>query len=145
MIHLELSNKGDIKAFLEREGFVFKKSLGQIFLIDGTVAPRMAEFTADKDTGVIEIGPGAGVLTHELAIRAKRVIAIELDEKLKPVLKKTLQGLENVKLIFSDVLKTDLHTIIKENFSDCDRVTVCANLPYYITSPIIMNLLNIIV
>lgn len=139
---MEISNKNDIKAFLEKAGFVFKKSLGQNFLIDGTVAPKMAEFAGGKDTGVIEIGPGAGVLTRELAIRAKRVIAIELDEKLKPVLNKTLEGLDNVKVIFSDVLKTDLHAIINENFSDCGSVTVCANLPYYITSPIIMNLLK---
>ena len=139
---MEISNKNDIKAFLEKAGFVFKKSLGQNFLIDGTVAPKMAEFAGGKDTGVIEIGPGAGVLTRELSIRAKRVIAIELDEKLKPVLNKTLEGLDNVKVIFSDVLKTDLHAIISENFSDCGSVTVCANLPYYITSPIIMNLLK---
>ncbi len=139
---MEISNKNDIKAFLEKAGFVFKKSLGQNFLIDGTVAPKMAEFAGGKDTGVIEIGPGAGVLTRELSTRAKRVIAIEVDEKLKPVLNKTLEGLDNVKVIFSDVLKTDLHAIINENFSDCGSVTVCANLPYYITSPIIMNLLK---
>ncbi len=142
MILLEISKKGDIKAFLEKEGFVFKKSLGQNFLIDGTVAPEMAEFAGGDNTGVIEIGPGAGVLTRELALRAKRVIAIELDEKLKPILSQTLKNFANVKVIFSDVLKTDLNTVIKENFSDCERVTVCANLPYYITSPIIMNLLK---
>lgn len=142
MITLNLSRKSDIKSFLEKEGFVFKKSLGQNFLIDSSVAPKMAEHTCDKNTGVIEIGPGAGVLTHELSLRAKRVVAIELDEKLKPVLNKTLAGCKNVKIVFSDVLKTDLKKVIKENLSDCEEVCVCANLPYYITSPVIMQLLN---
>lgn len=142
MIDLKLSDKGDIKALLQKEGFTFKKSLGQNFLVDGSVAPRMAEFAADGDTGVIEIGPGAGVLTRELAARAKKVVAIEVDEKLKPVLNKTLGGLNNVELIFGDVLKTDLKTVIKNSFGDCKRVMVCANLPYYITSPIITTLLK---
>lgn len=139
---LEISDKTDIKHFLEKEGFVFKKSLGQNFLIDPEVAPRMAQTAADGDTGVIEIGPGAGVLTKELSNLAKRVVAIELDEKLKPVLDKTLAGANNVKIIFADVLKVNLHAVIRENFSDCKRVTVCANLPYYITSPVIMKLLK---
>lgn len=142
MITLNLSRKSDIKSFLEKEGFVFKKSLGQNFLIDESIAPRMAERTCDKNSGIIEIGPGAGVLTYELSLRAKRVVAIELDEKLKPVLSKTLFDLKNVKIIFGDVLKVDLKKIIEENFSDCERVCVCANLPYYITSPVIMKLLN---
>lgn len=142
MITLNLSRKNDIKSFLEKEGFVFKKSLGQNFLIDESIAPRMAERTCDKNSGIIEIGPGAGVLTYELSLRAKRVVAIELDEKLKPVLNKTLFDLKNVKIIFGDVLKVDLKKIIEENFSDCERVCVCANLPYYITSPVIMKLLS---
>lgn len=139
---LELWNKSDIKAFLDKENFSFKKSLGQNFLIDGSVAPRMAELSCDKETGVIEIGPGAGVLTLELSQRAKKVVAIELDKKLEPVLSHTLKGCDNVKIIFADVLNTDLLTMIKENFGDCERVTVCANLPYYITSPVIMKLLK---
>ena len=139
---MQISDKADIKYFLEKEGFVFKKSLGQNFLIDPDVAPRMAQTAADGDTGVIEIGPGAGVLTKELAKLAKRVVAIELDEKLKPVLEKTLADEKNVKVIFADVLNVDLHKVIAENFNDCKRVTVCANLPYYITSPVIMKLLK---
>ena len=139
---LDLSNKREIKSFLSNENFRFKKSLGQNFLIDGSIAPRMADIAADSDTGVIEIGPGAGVLTRELAARAKRVVAIELDESLKPVLKETLKDLNNVSLIFGDVLKTDLKAVIKEYMEDCTRVTVCANLPYYITSPVITGLLK---
>ena len=139
---MELSGKNDIKSFLNKEGFRFKKSLGQNFLIDGTVAPRMADIAADENTGVIEIGPGAGVLTRELSLRAKRVVAVEIDETLKPVLSRTLGDLQNVKIVFGDVLKTDMRALIKENFSDCDRITVCANLPYYITSPVITGLLK---
>ncbi|MBP3706231.1 MAG: 16S rRNA (adenine(1518)-N(6)/adenine(1519)-N(6))-dimethyltransferase RsmA [Clostridia bacterium] len=139
---MELSNINELKGILSAEGFSFKKSLGQNFLMDDTVCPKMAESAADCDTGVIEIGPGAGVLTRELAKRAKRVVAIELDERLKNILEKTIGEFDNVKLIFSDVLKVDLHSLIKEEFSDCKSVNICANLPYYITSPIIMSLLQ---
>ena len=139
---LNLWSKSEIKSVLEREDFHFKKSLGQNFLIDGSVAPRMAQIACDKQTGVIEIGPGAGVLTLELARRAKRVVAIEIDENLKPVLSRTLENAQNVKVVFGDVLKTDLFSLIRDNFGDCARVTVCANLPYYITSPVITGLLK---
>lgn len=139
---MELSNQNDIRRLLEQGGFTFKKSLGQNFLIDPTVCPAMADAACDNETGVIEIGPGAGVLTNELAKRAKRVVSIELDERLKPVLKKTLGEYSNIEFIFADVLKIDLKKIIAEKFSDCKRVCVCANLPYYITSPILMMLLE---
>lgn len=139
---MELSNKNDMRRFLENEGFTFKKSLGQNFLVDPAVAPRMASFAADSRTGVIEIGPGAGVLTKELSLRAKKVVAIELDGNLRSVLEKTLKDCKNVRIIFGDVLKTDLVSVINENFSGCEKITVCANLPYYITSPVIMKLLN---
>lgn len=139
---MELSDKKSVSRILESGGFTFKKSLGQNFLIDPSVCPAMADAACGEDTGVIEIGPGAGVLTAELAKRAKRVVSIELDERLRQVLAKTLADFDNVKLIFADVMKTDLSAVIKENFSDCGRVTVCANLPYYITSPVIMSLLE---
>lgn len=139
---MELSDKKSVSRILESGGFTFKKSLGQNFLIDPSVCPAMADAACGEDTGVIEIGPGAGVLTAELAKRAKRVVSIELDERLRQVLAKTLADFNNVKLIFADVMKTDLSAVIKENFSDCGRVTVCANLPYYITSPVIMSLLE---
>ncbi len=138
----DLSNKRTIEKLLSAEGFTFKKSLGQNFLTDSFVCPAMAEAAADADTGVIEIGPGIGVLTVELAQIAKKVIAVELDERLRPILAKTLEDYENASVIFSDVLKLDLKKVIEEEFKDCKRVAICANLPYYITSPIIMSLLE---
>lgn len=137
-----LSDKKTIDKLLAEAGFTFKKSLGQNFLTDPTVCPEMAYAAADENTGVLEIGPGIGVLTAELCKTAKKVVTIELDERLRPVLAKTLADFENVKVIFGDAMKLDLRQIIEENFSDCENVTVCANLPYYITSPIIMMLLE---
>lgn len=139
---MELSNRQQISRFLEAEGFTFKKSLGQNFLVDPTVCPAMASAACDGETGVLEIGPGAGVLTLELAKRAKRVVAVELDERLRPILEKTLKGYDNVSFVFADVMKTDVAALIRENFADCKRVTIAANLPYYITSPIVMELLE---
>ena len=138
----DLSNKRTIEKLLSEAGFTFKKSLGQNFLTDPSVCPAMAEAAADADTGVIEIGPGIGVLTVELAELAKKVIAVELDERLRPILAKTLEDYPNASVIFSDVLKLDLKKLIEDEFSHCKRVTICANLPYYITSPIIMSLLE---
>lgn len=139
---MNLADYNTLKKLLESEGFNLKKAFGQNFLIDPSVCPRMAEAAADGNTGVLEIGPGAGVLTIELSKVAKRVVAIELDEKLRPVLKKSLADCDNVEVIFGDAMKTDLAALISEKFSDCERVAVCANLPYYITSPIIMHLLE---
>lgn len=139
---MDLTDVNTVKSILGECGFTFKKSLGQNFLTDSSVCPAMAESSADKTAGVIEIGPGAGVLTRELAAKAKRVVAIEIDSRLKPVLNKTVGGLDNVEVIFADVLKTDLDRLISERFSDCSYVSVCANLPYYITSPIITGLLS---
>lgn len=139
---MELSNIKTIENILKKHGFSFKKSLGQNFLINPSVCPKMAGFACDKEMGVLEIGPGIGVLTKELSNTAKRVVAIELDERLKPVLPETLADCKNVEIIFGDAMKLDLAKIIKEKFADCREVCVCANLPYYITSPIIMMLLE---
>lgn len=139
---MELSDRRQICRLLESDGFTFKKSLGQNFLVDPAVCPAMADAACDGETGVLEIGPGAGVLTVQLAKRAKRVVAIELDERLQPILAKTLAGYENVSFVFGDAMKIDLAAVIRENFADCRRVTVAANLPYYITSPIVMQLLE---
>lgn len=137
-----LSDIGTIKDILSRHGFTFSKSLGQNFLINPSVCPRMAELSgADKGVGVIEIGPGIGVLTNELCKLADKVVAIELDKRLLPVLEETLGEYDNLKVVNADVLETDLHKLIEEEFSDMD-VVVCANLPYYITSPVIMKLLE---
>lgn len=139
---MNLSDINTIKSLLSKAGFTFKKSLGQNFLIDATVCPRMAEAACDKKTGVLEIGPGIGVLTAELSKYAKRVVAIELDERLKQILPTTLSDCDNVEIIFGDAMKLDLKEIIATRFADCERVCVCANLPYYITSPIVMMLLE---
>ncbi|MBQ2934518.1 MAG: 16S rRNA (adenine(1518)-N(6)/adenine(1519)-N(6))-dimethyltransferase RsmA [Clostridia bacterium] len=139
---MNLADINTLEKLLKSEGFSFKKSLGQNFLIDPSVCPAMAEAACDKETGVIEIGPGVGVLTQELGRYAKKVVAIELDERLKKILPKTLAEFNNIKVIFGDAMKLDLLSIINEEFADCKRVCVCANLPYYITSPIIMQLLE---
>lgn len=139
---MNLADFDTLQKILRSEGFNTKKSLGQNFLIDPSVCPEMAGCACDKNTGALEIGPGAGVLTRELCDAAKKVVAIELDERLRPVLKRTLCDKDNVEVIFGDAMKLDLAALIKERFADCDRVAVCANLPYYITSPIIMMLLE---
>ena len=137
-----LTDIGTIKKLLERHGFRFSKALGQNFLINPSVCPRMAAACgADKETGVLEIGPGIGVLTRELAHTAGRVASIELDERLLPVLSETLAAEDNVQIIQGDVMKLDLAALIREQFPGM-RVVVCANLPYYITSPILMLLLE---
>lgn len=137
-----LSDIGTIKNILSRHGFTFSKSLGQNFLINPSVCPRMAELSgAGKCVGVIEIGPGIGVLTNELCKFADRVVAIELDKRLLPVLKETLAEYDNLKVINADVLEINLHKLIEDEFSGME-VVVCANLPYYITSPVIMKLLE---
>ncbi len=139
---MQLTSEKELRRFLESKGFTFKKGLGQNFLIDDTVCPRMAEAACSEGGGVLEIGPGAGVLTTELAKRAKRVVAIEIDERLKSILAETLKDYDNAEVIFGDCMKLDLLSLINNKFADCDRVTVCANLPYYITSPVVMMLLE---
>lgn len=137
-----LSNIGTIKDIMNRHGFNFNKSLGQNFLVNPSVCPRIAENgNANESFSIIEIGTGFGVLTVELAKRAKKVVAIEIDKKLMPVLAETLADYDNVKVINEDVLKVDLEKLIEDEFQGMD-VAVCANLPYYITSPIVMGLLE---
>ena len=137
-----LSDISVIKDIMTRHGFSFSKALGQNFLINPSVCPRMAEMCGiDEITGVIDVGPGIGVLTKELALRAKKVVSIELDDRLPAVLKETLAEFDNVEIVEGDVLKTDLHKLIEEKFQGM-KVVVCANLPYYITSPVIMYLLE---
>lgn len=139
---LELTDIGTIKALLARHGFHFSKALGQNFIVNPSVCPRMADESGiDSESGVIEIGAGIGVLTAELAKRAKKVVCIELDSKLLPILDETLADFDNIEIINADVLKTDLAALIDEKFGGMP-VYVCANLPYYITSPVIMTLLE---
>ena len=137
-----LSNIGVIKDLLTRYGFTFSKSLGQNFLVNPSVCPRMAELGgAAPGVGVIEIGAGIGVLTAELSKRAEKVVCIEIDRRLLPILDETLAGCSNVKIVNADVLQVDLQALIREEFPGMP-VVVCANLPYYITSPILMALLE---
>lgn len=131
-----------IKDIFARHGFSFSKALGQNFIVNPSVCPKIAEMGgAAKGVGVIEIGTGVGVLTHELAKRAEKVVAIEIDTRLLPILEETLSEHKNVTIINGDIMKLDLAEIIAEHFQGME-VVVCANLPYYITSPIIMMLLE---
>lgn len=137
-----LSNIGTIKEILSRHGFTFSKGLGQNFIINPSVCPRMAEECgAGKGVGVLEVGPGIGVLTNELCKVAEKVVSVELDKRLPAVLEETLGEHQNFKLISGDIMEIDLKKLIEEEFPDMD-VVVCANLPYYITSPVIMRFLE---
>lgn len=137
-----LSDISTIRAVLEKNGFHFSKALGQNFLINPSVCPRMAALSGAADcAGAVEVGPGIGVLTWELSQVAKKVVSIELDKRLLPVLDETLADCNNVKILNADVMKLDLRRMIEEEFPG-GEVAVCANLPYYITSPVIMRLLE---
>ncbi len=137
-----LSDINVVKRIMQKHGVTFNKGLGQNFLIDCEVCPAMAKSAElDENTCVIEIGPGVGVLTAELCKKAGKVIAFEVDDRLLPVLNETLSEFNNVEIINKDVLKCDFNTIIKEKCGNM-KIAVCANLPYYITSPVIMMLLE---
>jgi len=139
---MNLTNISTVKDILSRHGFSFSKGLGQNFLINPEICPKIAEMgNAGKNFGIIEIGTGIGTLTTELAKRAEKVIAVEIDSRLIPILDETLADYKNIKILNQDIMKTDLNKIISEEFSGL-KVAVCANLPYYITSPIIMMLLE---
>ena len=128
---------------LKKHGFTFKKSLGQNFLIDSNILNRIVDGAGvDKTVGVIEIGPGIGSLTEVLAKKAKKVISFEIDGRLLPILAETLAAYNNVEIINNDILKVDVDNIIAEKMSDCDKIMVVANLPYYITTPILTHLIE---
>lgn len=140
---MDLYDYNTIKRILTRHGFTFSKALGQNFLIDPSVCPRMAAaLEADDRTGVLEIGPGIGVLTKELSAVCGQVAAVELDRRLPDVLAETLADCPNVQVVPGDVLQMDLQALFADRFADCDRLQVCANLPYYITTPVLMRLLE---
>ena len=136
-----LTDRRVIRDVMERHGFTFSKSLGQNFIVNPSVCPRIAqEGGAAPGVGVIEIGAGIGVLTAELARRADKVVCVEIDRRLLPILAETLAEFSNITIV-ADVMKTDLAALIAREFPGME-VVVCANLPYYITSPILMSLLE---
>jgi len=131
------------KEILKKYGFTFKKSLGQNFLIDTNILNRIvdhAELT--EETGAIEIGPGIGALTEQLAKRAKKVLAFEIDQRLLPILADTLSPYPHAKVIHQDVLKANLKETLAQEFEGIEDLMVVANLPYYVTTPILMKLLE---
>ncbi len=137
---MDLTSPKVIRSIQDKFGFTFKKGLGQNFLTSNDILEDITD-AADIDGGVIEIGPGFGVLTRALAEKAEKVISIELDERLLPVLQYTLSDFDNVKIVNADVLKLDLNSLIREEFGS-QKVSIAANLPYYITTPIITRLLE---
>lgn len=138
---MEFISPAIIKRIAADYGFQFKKGLGQNFLSSQEVLEEIAEAAEIEDSGVIEIGPGFGVLTNELAKRASKVVALEIDDKLIPILADTLSEYDNVKVINRDVLKTDMAALINEEFGG-EKISIAANLPYYITTPIITTVIE---
>ncbi|GGI65681.1 MULTISPECIES: 16S rRNA (adenine(1518)-N(6)/adenine(1519)-N(6))-dimethyltransferase RsmA [Enterococcus] len=139
----EIATPSRTKEILKAHGFTFKKSLGQNFLTEPNILRKIvaaAEIT--KETNVIEVGPGIGALTEHLGQNANQVLAFEIDDRLIPVLADTLSPYSNIKVIHQDVLKADLATIIKQEFKEDLPIKVVANLPYYITTPIMMHFLE---
>ncbi|MCH6267887.1 16S rRNA (adenine(1518)-N(6)/adenine(1519)-N(6))-dimethyltransferase RsmA [Neobacillus citreus] len=131
------------RAILEKYGFSFKKSLGQNFLIDTNILKKIVSFAELTDeSGAIEIGPGIGALTEQLARSSKKTVAFEIDQRLLPILEDTLSPYPNVKVIHNDVLKADVGEVIAAEFAGISDLMVVANLPYYVTTPIIMKLLE---
>lgn len=139
---MELTNIATIRKLFEQSGFSFSKTLGQNFLINPTVCPNIAEMGGcKKGVCALEIGTGVGVLTRELAARCDKVAAVEIDRRLEPILRETLADFDNVEVVFADVMQTDLAALIEEKFGG-QKTVICANLPYYITSPVIMKVLE---
>ena len=141
-VSMDLCNISDIKALLTRHGFHFSKAKGQNFLTQSWV-PREIVLDAgiDDTCGVLEVGPGIGPLTQQLCKNAKKVVAVEVDRNLQPVLAETMAGNENLEIIFGDILKTDIKTLVQAEFQSL-RPMACANLPYYITTPVLAALLE---
>ncbi|MPY20818.1 16S rRNA (adenine(1518)-N(6)/adenine(1519)-N(6))-dimethyltransferase RsmA [Paenibacillus glucanolyticus] len=139
----DISTPRRTKEIISRHGFSFKKSLGQNFLIDQNILYKIVEAAGlDEDKGALEIGPGIGALTEKLAQTAGTVTAIEIDQRLIPILREVLEPYENVKVHHGDVLKVDLHELFQQDFGGVSKVSVVANLPYYVTTPILMKLLE---
>ncbi|EHY91557.1 MULTISPECIES: 16S rRNA (adenine(1518)-N(6)/adenine(1519)-N(6))-dimethyltransferase RsmA [Staphylococcus] len=143
MDYKDIATPTRTKALLNQYGFNFKKSLGQNFLIDVNIIHNIIDASdIDEQTGIIEVGPGMGSLTEQLAKSAKKVMAFEIDQRLIPVLKDTMGPYDNVTVINEDILKADIAHYVTEHLADCEKIMVVANLPYYITTPILLNLMQ---
>ncbi len=139
---LQLTDVNTVKNICEKHGFSLSKNFGQNFIVNAGICPKIVrESDINEEFGVLEIGPGIGVLTKEIAAKAAKVVAVEVDERLPLLLSETLSECDNVKIILGDILKINIAEIIENEFKGL-KVAVCANLPYYITSPIIMKLLE---
>lgn len=137
-----IATPSQTKMYLAKYGFTFKKSLGQNFIIDVNILTNILKAAGvTQDTGAIEIGPGMGALTEQLARHAEKVLAFEIDERLAPILSDTLADYSNISIVYHDVLKADLQKIITQHFKPNQRLKLVANLPYYVTTPIITKLL----
>lgn len=139
---MKLTDRSAVQELLTRYGISMKKKYGQNFLVNEAIPRRIAESGADKGCQVLEIGPGIGTMTRELAAIADRVVAVEIDSTLLPVLEETLADYNNVKIVHGDILKTDLDALWQEQFGGSGDLRVCANLPYYVTTPILTYLLE---
>ena len=139
---MKLSGKSELMSVLNKYNFSFSKSLGQNFLIDQNILNKIVSGSGiNENTNVLEVGPGAGTLTRELCLKAKKVTAVEIDKALIPILNDVMSDFDNFNLINSDILELNINELIKNEF-DNESFTVVANLPYYITTPIIMNFLE---
>lgn len=139
----EIATPTRTKEILAKHGFSFKKSLGQNFLIDTNILQQIVQVAdIDEQVGVIEVGPGIGALTEQLAKKAGKVLAIEIDQRLIPVLKETLSPYPNVRVVHQDVLETNLASMVREHLGEYKRISVVANLPYYVTTPILLHFLE---
>lgn len=139
---MDLCNLSVIKQLMSDAGITFRKDFGQNFLVNQFIPEEIADrCTDDRHSMILEIGPGIGCLTQELAIRYDKVVAVEIDKGLIPVLEKTLAEYDNITVINDDVMKVDIAKLVND-YSDGRPVSVCANLPYYITTPILMHLLE---
>ena len=139
---INLTDMKTVRSILSRHGFHFSKKLGQNFLVDPSVCPRIAEEgNAAPGFGVLEIGPGIGTLTQQLALRAEKVTSVELDQRLLPILEETVGEFDNLHILQGDILQFDVPQLLEQEFPGM-HVAVCANLPYYITTPILMHLLE---
>ncbi|MCY1581413.1 16S rRNA (adenine(1518)-N(6)/adenine(1519)-N(6))-dimethyltransferase RsmA [Staphylococcus pettenkoferi] len=143
MEHKDIATPSRTRALLEQHHFNFKKSLGQNFLVDVNIIRKIIDASEiDATTGVIEIGPGMGSLTEQLAKKAQNVLAFEIDQRLMPILDETLAPYPNVQVINEDILKADIAHYVQTYLGHCERIMVVANLPYYITTPILLNLMQ---